>query len=88
MTKCPACGKPVIGLFCQAPGCNGKAPKKPATGYRTFEEWKAAVNRSVMAICGLGADDLPDYDYYMAWKANFSPEKVAKAALKAAGFPS
>src|SRR3954451_11759027 len=86
MKLCKACGKPVVGMFCQTPKCDGKAPKKPASGFKTFDEWMAAVNKALESLVGQTSDDLPDFNYYDAyWKANRDPVKTAKAAIKAAG---
>lgn len=87
MKVCPKCKCPVIGMFCQTPDCIEQKPKNPPRGYKDFPHWKAGVNMWIMAIIGLGADDLPDYDYYKAWSSNKDPKKVARAAIKAAGGP-
>lgn len=52
---------------------------------KQFDEWKKRVDVAIIAICGLGADDLPDYDYYNAFEAGKDPAAVAKAAIRAAG---
>lgn len=51
---------------------------------RTFDQWQELVNCWIIARCGLGIEDLPDYDYQAAYRANRDPEAVAKAVIKAA----
>lgn len=50
----------------------------------TFEEWKRAVDACVEARLGLGADDLPDFDYRRAYDAGRTPAATAAAAIRAA----
>lgn len=52
----------------------------------TFETWMKKVNRVVVQTCGLGVEDIPDYDYWSNWDAGVSPEETAKEALDNAGW--
>lgn len=49
-----------------------------------FEKWKKLVDEHVQRLCGLSADDLPDWDYYSAYEDDVSPAKAAKMAIAAA----
>lgn len=51
-----------------------------------FEAWMQKVNRIVIQTCGLGVEDIPDYDYWNNWDAGVSPEETAQEALEAAGW--
>jgi hypothetical protein len=50
----------------------------------TFDEFKAKVNAELIKLCDMTSDDLPDYDYAIAWETRRNPKAVAKAALRAA----
>jgi hypothetical protein len=52
---------------------------------KTFEQWKREVDAAILALCGLTADDLPDYGYADAYEDGKSPKATARAAIKAAG---
>jgi len=43
-----------------------------------FQTWEQAVNRRLIAMCGLGIDDLPDWGSYDAWKSGMSVEEAAQ----------
>ena len=51
-----------------------------------FEDWLKIVNRHVIDSCGLGIEDIPDYDYWNSWNAGMPPEEVAQEALEEAGW--
>ena len=51
-----------------------------------FETWLAKVNKVVVLTCGLGIEDIPDYDYWSSWNHGMSPEDVAQEALEEAGW--
>lgn len=55
--------------------------KKPKL---TFEQWLKEVDRYVVALCGLGADDLPDWGYRNAYDDGVSPIAAARKAYRAA----
>jgi hypothetical protein len=50
----------------------------------SFEDWMREVNLMLRRLCGMDSNMLPDYAYYDAYKARKPPERVAKAAIKAA----
>ena len=52
-----------------------------------YNIWMRKVDEAIAAKCGLGHLDLSDYLYADAFVAGRSPEAVAKAALRADGFP-
>ena len=51
-----------------------------------FEDWLKMVNTFVIDSCGLGIEDIPDYDYWSSWDAGMSPEEVGQEALEEAGW--
>lgn len=51
-----------------------------------FDTWMAMVNLYVEHLCGLGVDDIPDYNYWDNFDAGISPKVTAHEALEAAGF--
>jgi hypothetical protein len=51
-----------------------------------FEDWMKVVNQHVINSCGLGIEDIPDYDYWSSWNHGMSPEDVAQEALEEAGW--
>lgn len=51
-------------------------------GSPTFERWKAAVNRRLVSVCGMGILDLPDQDYWSAWDAGENPAEFADEMLR------
>jgi hypothetical protein len=53
----------------------------------TFEQWKARVNKEVIKIAGLSCDDFADWDYYSAFRDEYTPKQAAREALEEAGFP-
>lgn len=52
----------------------------------SFEAWLKQVNRIVFQTCGLGVEDIPDYDYWSNWDAGVSPKETAEEALDNAGW--
>lgn len=54
------------------------------TQQRSYDEWMLAVDANVQRLCGLSADDLPDYCYADAYDDGRSPSEVARAAVRAA----
>jgi hypothetical protein len=52
----------------------------------SFETWMKQVNRTIFQSCGLGVEDIPDYDYWSNWNAGVSPEQTAEEALDNAGW--
>lgn len=50
--------------------------------YHSFDNWKILVNVQLVKLCGMHADDLPDYDYRNAYNRNMSPAETAKKALR------
>lgn len=53
----------------------------------TYEQWKARVNANVIDISGVSCDDIPDWDYRMAWESGETPAGAAREALECASFP-
>lgn len=54
--------------------------------YENFDTWMAMVNLQVEQLCGLGVDDIPDYNYWDNFDAGINPEDTAHEALEAAGY--
>lgn len=52
----------------------------------TFKEWLAEVNTFLVALCGMGSDDLPDQDYWNMWNDEVDPEDAATEILDNEGF--
>lgn len=48
----------------------------------TFVEWKKQLNRHVVERCGIGADDLPDWDMYSSWESGTDPVLAAEEVLQ------
>lgn len=53
----------------------------------TYEQWKAKVNREILAIAGVTADDIGDVDYRSWWGDGVPPKDAAHDALEASDFP-
>ena len=53
----------------------------------TFRQWKNRVNAQVAKTCGLGCDDLPDWDYWSAYDSGMIPSEAAREVLEEADFP-
>ena len=49
-----------------------------------FTEWKDLVNFWMMEEIGIGTDDIPDYDYYQAYRLYLSAQTCAKRAVGSA----
>jgi len=54
--------------------------------YENFDTWMAMVNLYVERLCGLGTDDIPDYNYWDNFNAGITPEDTAYEAVEAAGY--
>ena len=50
----------------------------------TFDQWFTIVSKIMNDLCGMGPDDLPDYLYHQAYDNKVSPDRAARAAIKAA----
>jgi hypothetical protein len=50
----------------------------------TFAEWLIRVDRIVQDQTGLGAEDLPDWNYREAYEQGVPPLTAAKRAIRAA----
>jgi hypothetical protein len=50
----------------------------------TFEQWMIVVSQIMNNLCGMGPDDLPDWSYRRAYDEGKSPDRAARAAIKAA----
>ncbi len=48
----------------------------------TFDDWMKLVNRRCEQICGMSADDLPDYHYWDLWDSECSPEDCAQEVIE------
>lgn len=46
-----------------------------------FDTWFSRVDRAVMNTVGMGAEDLPDVDYWSMWEAGYSPGAAAKDTI-------
>ena len=53
---------------------------------KNFETWMAEVDRRLVLACGMGVDDLPDYNYRDAFDEGISPKEIANEALDEAGW--
>ena len=51
---------------------------------QTFEEWYAEVDQWVIRKCGLGPDDLPDWNYRDAYEDGIRASLAAAQAIRAA----
>lgn len=49
--------------------------------YTQYDEWEQKVDAQMVDTCGMGIDDLPDYDYRAAYNANKTPVQCAKKAI-------
>jgi hypothetical protein len=48
-----------------------------------FEVWMRKVDAIIMReMGGFSSEDLPDYDYPAAWRANDTPEETAEDAIE------
>lgn len=47
-----------------------------------FEVWMSKVNGHMIQLCGMSADDLPDWGYWDAWKDGMGWGAAARAAIK------
>lgn len=48
----------------------------------TYEQFLGRVNTLLMKDCGWGVNDLPDYNYDVAYKANDTPAECARDVIK------
>jgi hypothetical protein len=51
-----------------------------------FEGWMKALDKAVIAECGLSYQDLPDWDFRAAFDNGIAPEAAARSVLDEAGF--
>lgn len=49
---------------------------------RDFNSWMNDVGRMLTKLCGVDASMLPDYGYYDAFLARWTPIKTAQCAIK------
>ena len=54
---------------------------------RKFEAWYKLVDREVIAIAGIGIDDLADGPSWDAWADGYTPAEYAHERLEKEGFP-
>lgn len=75
-------------MYCPNCGILLTEAKKIGWGDKSKEytDWRNQVDSYVRAIAGVGCDDLPDYDYALAFQSNFDPEETAREVLEEAGF--
>jgi len=50
----------------------------------TFDQWKKQVDLYLQELCGMEADDLPDWGYRDAWEDDCTPKMAARRAISAA----
>ena len=48
---------------------------------KTYEQWSKDVNAHCQALCGLTADDLPDWPQRDMYDDGKSPKQAAKSAI-------
>jgi hypothetical protein len=51
----------------------------------TFREWKVEVDLELEALVGMSSEDIPDWDYYAAWRDSQEPLAAAFEVLVEAG---
>lgn len=49
---------------------------------QTFEQFMGRVDKILRLECGWGINDLPDYAYDVAYKANDTPAECARDAIQ------
>ncbi len=49
---------------------------------RTYEAWKALVDKELVRLTGYDSDGYPDYDYTKAYRQKVPPCVVAKRVLR------
>jgi len=47
-----------------------------------YKNWKKKVDDTMFVLCGVGAEGMPDFDYYKAWLDGKSPAAAAKEAIR------
>ena len=47
-----------------------------------FDEWQRIVELYLVEKCGMGIEDLPDYDYWEAWDNGENPKNVAEQVIE------
>jgi hypothetical protein len=62
-------------------------PTKEPQNPMTFEEWRKQVDREVLALAGVGLDDLPDKNTYDDWEDGLKPLEAAQQYLEEEDFP-
>jgi hypothetical protein len=50
----------------------------------SFDDWMVQVTRVMVKSCGMGPDDLPDYNYRDCYDAGYSAFECAQEAIDAA----
>lgn len=50
----------------------------------SYNDWMILVNVAIRKLCGMVADDLPDYLYHDAYNRGITPGIVARKAVAAA----
>lgn len=53
---------------------------------KTFEQWMEEVNVALVSMCGMGSEDLPDWNYWDAWDDGISPKSAAADVLEEAEY--
>lgn len=48
----------------------------------TFQQWRAAVDKILLAKVGMSADDLADFNSYDAWDSEMTPDEGARECLE------
>lgn len=48
----------------------------------TFEQWKKEVDDCIGSLCGLGANDLPDWNYWTAWNDSVQPYDASREVVE------
>jgi hypothetical protein len=58
-----------------------QAPKEVKVK-KTYKEWLQEVDNEVVALCGMGMSELPDYLYSESYNKGKSSKATAKAVIK------
>ncbi len=53
---------------------------------QAFCNYMNAIDQRIQSICGLGLDDLPDYDFASAYEDGVRSDEVAQEVLCGAGW--
>jgi hypothetical protein len=46
-----------------------------------FEDWLAEVDKAMIGLVGMGRDDLPDWDYAVAYASGYTADEAAREAI-------